>query len=84
VNESASVPLRIELLGGFRVTVDGSVVPEDEWRRRKPAGLIKLLALAPGHRLHRDQAVGLYRGELLPEDRYDEWTIADRDELQAE
>lgn len=47
--------LRIELLGGFRVSVGDRPVPEEAWRRRKPAALLKLLALAPGHCLHREQ-----------------------------
>lgn len=150
--------LRIELLGGFRVAVGDRAVPEQTWRRRKPAALLKLLALAPGHRLHREQAmdrlwpelapaaaaanlrkalhqarrglgrdgliasrgellclpeeqltvdvdeflaaldharrtgepddyaraVELYRGELLPEDRFEEWAIQRREELQGE
>jgi DNA-binding SARP family transcriptional activator len=49
--------LRIELLGGFRVTVGSRPVPDDAWRRRKAAALLKLLALAPAHRLHREQAM---------------------------
>ena len=153
--------LRIELLGRFRVTVGADVVPAAAWRRSKAAGLVKLLALAPGHRLHREQVmealwpelapaaaaanlrkavhyvrravdadgaersiasagdvlclpserlsidvsawrvavanarragdpgayaevVELYGVGLLPDDRYEEWTIAYRDELQAE
>ena len=152
--------LRLELLGGFRVAVGKHVVPDDAWRRRKAAGLVKLLALSPGHKLHREQvmdalwpelapdaaaanlrkavhyarrafdgegnrliasvgellclpaegvwidvealrtaaaqarrtadpalyaeAVELYRDGLLPEDRYEEWTFALRDELQGE
>ena len=50
-----STGLRIEVLGGFRVSVAGHPVPDDVWHRRKPAALLKLLALAPGHRLHREQ-----------------------------
>jgi DNA-binding SARP family transcriptional activator len=46
---------RIKLLGGFRVWVGPGVIGEDEWRLKKAANLIKLLALAPGHRLHREQ-----------------------------
>jgi DNA-binding SARP family transcriptional activator len=152
--------LRLELLGGFRVAVGKHVVPDDAWRRRKAAGLVKLLALSPGHKLHREQvmdalwpdltpdaaaanlrkavhyarrafdgdgdrviasvgellclpadgvwidvealrtaaaqarrtadaalyaeAVELYRDGLLPEDRYEEWTFALRDELQSD
>lgn len=49
--------LRVQLLGGFGVEVDGWPVPDDGWRRRRCAGLIKLLALAPGHRLPRDRVL---------------------------
>ena len=153
--------LRIELLGGFRVVSRGRAIPEEVWQRRKTAALFKLLALAPRHRLHREQvmdalwpelppaaaganlrkavyyarhalpgeegarligsagqllclaseglwidvdafrtvaararrtgdpaayreAVGLYRDGLLPDDRYEEWVLSRRDELQFE
>ena len=46
---------RIYLLGGFRVVFASSCVADEAWRRRKAAALIKLLALAHGHRLHREQ-----------------------------
>jgi DNA-binding SARP family transcriptional activator len=49
--------LRIGLLGGFRVSVGARTIEEDAWHLRKAAGLVKLLALAPGHRLHREQAM---------------------------
>jgi len=47
------------LLGGFRVSVGNRSVGERAWRLRKAASLVKLLALAPGHRLHREQAMDL-------------------------
>jgi predicted ATPase len=47
----------INLLGGFAATVDGVPVPENGWRLRKARELVKLLALAPGHRVHREQAM---------------------------
>ena len=47
--------MEIELLGGFAVAVEGRPVNPAAWHRRKPAGLIKLLALTPAHRLHREQ-----------------------------
>ena len=50
-------PLRIELLGGFRVMVGDEVIPAEVWRRRKVRSLVKLLALAHGHRLHREQVM---------------------------
>ncbi len=51
--------VRISLLGGFWVSVGSRVIEEDEWRLRKAASLVKLLALAPGHRMHREQAMEL-------------------------
>lgn len=45
----------VSLLGGFSVRVDGQVVPAESWRRRRAADLVKLLALAENHRLHREQ-----------------------------
>src|ERR687890_192766 len=49
--------VRIQLLGDFRVSVGSRVIEENAWRRRKAASLVKLLALAPGHRLHREQVM---------------------------
>jgi predicted ATPase/DNA-binding SARP family transcriptional activator/DNA-binding CsgD family transcriptional regulator len=49
--------VRVWLLGGFRVSVGGQAVRGDAWRLRKPAALVKLLALAPGHRLHRERVM---------------------------
>jgi predicted ATPase len=141
----------IDLLAGFRAAVDGVPVPEEAWRLKKARDLVKLLALAPGHRLHKEQAMdvlwpdrdprsaannlyqavhvarralgtqaiefnqevlrleadvdvdrfeqalaeargagtpgafraalALYRGELLPENRYDDWAAERRDTL---
>jgi len=63
--------LDIRLLGGFAVRYEGTVVPEDGWRLRKARALVKLLALAPGHRLHREQAY-----DLLWPDRDDARAVA--------
>jgi hypothetical protein len=54
-----SEPVRIWLLGGFRVSVGSRTIHHDEWRLRKAASLLKLLALAPSHRLHREQVMDL-------------------------
>jgi len=153
-------PLRVKLLGDFTVRVGSRTIDHGEWRLRKAAALVKLLALAPDHRLHREQvmdrlwpqlekraasnnlrrtlhatrqaldpaeslrylaseegwlvlcpegalwvdvdsfeeaavtarrerepaayrsALDLYAGELLPEDRYEEWSEECRQELQ--
>ncbi|HEV8178786.1 MAG TPA: hypothetical protein VGP54_00635, partial [Gaiellaceae bacterium] len=45
------------LLGGFAAEVGGAPVPDSAWRLRKAKELVKLLALADGHRLHREQAM---------------------------
>jgi DNA-binding SARP family transcriptional activator len=154
--------LRIYLLGRFHVAVGAHPIDVSAWRRERAATLIKLLALAPNHRLHREQvvetlwpdsapgagnnalhqviyvarrileshqsgannhlqlhneivslpsagslwidaevfetvatrarrahdplamqsALDLYRGDLLPDNRYEEWTVARRDALQ--
>jgi two-component SAPR family response regulator len=47
--------IRIRLLGGFEVTVGARTIEDGAWRLRKAANLIKLLALASGNRLHREQ-----------------------------
>jgi predicted ATPase/DNA-binding SARP family transcriptional activator len=56
--------LRISLLGGFSAAAGERPVSEGTWRLRKSKSLVKLLALAPEHRLHREQAI-----ELLWPDR---------------
>lgn len=53
------VALRIHLLGGFRISLDIQVVPEGGWRLQRAKTLVKLLALALGHQLHREQALDL-------------------------
>jgi DNA-binding SARP family transcriptional activator len=50
-------PVRVRLLGGFGVWVGPLLIEEDRWRLRKARSLIKLLALAPDHRLHREQVM---------------------------
>ena len=52
------------MLGGFRVSVGSRPVEAERWRLRKAAGLVKLLALAPGHALHRKRITDLLWPEL--------------------
>ncbi len=155
--------IRIALLGVFRISGSGTTLEFDDFRLRKAASIVKLLALRPSHQIHRDeliehlwpeldhesalnnfyqalhvarrtlaritpsatnsrllplrrqilslefgagfeidvdeferradeatgtadhahiaQAVELYAGELLPEDRYEEWTVSRRQAL---
>jgi DNA-binding SARP family transcriptional activator len=58
--------LRVTLLGRFEVSVGSRGVGEEGWRLRKAASLVKLLALAPYHRLHREQAMELLWSDLAP------------------
>lgn len=140
--------VRVSVLGGFGVRLDDRPVPDDVWRRNRARALVKLLALAPGQRLHREQlmdalwpsldaeaaagnlrkaihfarravgvehirfhgdlialeapglwvdvhafevaaqagqrseALALYRGDLLPEDRFEPWTDDARERLR--
>jgi DNA-binding SARP family transcriptional activator len=57
---------RIELLGGFRVVIGGRVIEPKAWSQRKPAALVKMLALGPGHRLRREQVMDALWPELDP------------------
>ena len=50
-------PDTIDLLGGFAVRVGGTPVDPSHWRRRPAANVVKLLALAPDLRLHREQVI---------------------------
>jgi DNA-binding response OmpR family regulator len=59
--------LRIQLLGEFRVRTGERPVEDAEWRLRKARSLVKILALAPGHRLHREQVMDLLWPDLEPE-----------------
>lgn len=54
----------IHLLGRFSVSVDGRPIPTGDWRRDRAAALVKLLAIAPAHRLHREQAMEAFWPDL--------------------
>jgi predicted ATPase/DNA-binding SARP family transcriptional activator/DNA-binding CsgD family transcriptional regulator len=56
--------VRVWLLSGFRVSVGSRTIRQEEWRLKKAAHLIKLLALSPSHRLHREQAMDLLWPDL--------------------
>ena len=49
--------VRIAVLGGFSVVVDGRRIEVDDFPRRDAAQLVKLLALVRGHRLHQEQLI---------------------------
>jgi predicted ATPase/DNA-binding SARP family transcriptional activator len=60
-------PVQIRLFGGFAVSVGDQVVPEGAWRLRKGRSLVKLLALAPERRVHRERATDLLWPERTSE-----------------
>ena len=51
--------IRVRSLGGFKVNVGSRPIEDGAWRLRKAASLVKVLCLAPGHRMHREQAMDL-------------------------
>ena len=57
----------IDLLGRFSVVVDGAPISGDAWRSRRAADVVKLLALAPEHRMHRAQVMEALWPESDPE-----------------
>ncbi|WP_448955227.1 AfsR/SARP family transcriptional regulator [Labrys neptuniae] len=59
--------VNVQLLGRFSVTVDGQSTTETDWRRSRSVTLVKLLALAPRHRLHREQVMETLWPDLAPE-----------------
>ena len=60
--------IHITMLGRFGVTVDTVPVADSHWARRHAAALVKVLALAPGMRMHREQVLD----RLWPDDSIDE------------
>src|SRR5919199_1441029 len=63
--EGAPEAVRIRLLGGFSVSVGlRRSIEQSQWRLKKAASLVKLLALAEGHRLHRERVMDLLWPEL--------------------
>jgi tetratricopeptide (TPR) repeat protein len=51
--------LRVHLLGGFRTSRDGGARTVERWSRPGARTLVKLLAIAPRHQLHREQIMAV-------------------------
>ncbi len=58
--------LRIHLLGGFRIARDDQELADADWRLSKARNIIKLLALAPSHQIHREYLIDLLWPDLNP------------------
>lgn len=54
----------INVLDAFAVQIDGTPVVDAAWARRDAAALVKVLALAEGRRLHREQLIDRLWPEL--------------------
>ena len=63
VNERS---LRVHLLGGIQVSVGDRVIERSAWSRRSARGVVSLLALSAGHRLHREQIMAALWPDLDP------------------
>lgn len=57
--DSATPRLRLHLFGGFTATRDGGPAPAARWTRPSAQTLVKLLAVVPEHRIHREQAMDI-------------------------
>src|SRR3954471_11669606 len=60
-------PMQIRLFGAFAVQVGEQLVPEGAWRLRKGKSLVKLLALSPERRVHRERATEFLWPARAPE-----------------
>jgi DNA-binding SARP family transcriptional activator len=62
--EGAGLRVSIHLLGRFSVSIDDRLVPAADWPRDRAAALVKLLAISPAHRIHREQAMATFWPDL--------------------
>lgn len=65
--------LDVTLFDGFAVSVGGAQVPSSAWRTQKGRSLVKILALAPAHRLHREQIIDALWPDLDPARALNNW-----------
>jgi DNA-binding SARP family transcriptional activator len=63
----AAAEIHVDLMGRFSVTIDDRRIPDDAWRLRRARDIVKLLALARNHELHREQVMEALWPEREPE-----------------
>jgi DNA-binding SARP family transcriptional activator len=56
--------VRVLMLGSLSVLVGSRILEEGAWRLRKAANLVKILALTPGHRMHRERVMDVLWPDL--------------------
>ncbi|MDO8904031.1 AAA family ATPase [Hydrogenophaga sp.] len=59
--------LRVTLLGGFAVSINGVEVPVERWSGLRATHLVQLLSLQPRHRATRDQVIDALWPQLEPD-----------------
>ena len=59
--------MHLQLLGSFALRAGDSLLIDESWKRGKAKSLLKLVALAPGHGLHREQVAEVLWPALDPE-----------------
>ena len=59
--------LELRLLGRFSARASGAAVEKSAWRRPKAEQLVKLLAVEPGHHVHRERAMDALWPDLAPD-----------------
>ncbi len=64
--QGKAASLSIRVLGTFRVSVSSGPIAATSWRRRA-ASLVKLLAITPGHRVHREEVLEALWPDSNPE-----------------
>lgn len=64
----AGVEVSIRLLDDFSLTIDGRLVTASAFPRRSAVSLLKVLALARGRRMHREQVMDALWPDSAPDD----------------
>jgi DNA-binding SARP family transcriptional activator len=59
--------VRLSLLGRFSLSAGDVRLIDESWSRSKAKAVLKLLAVSPGHRLHREQVMDAIWPDLPPE-----------------
>ena len=65
--DNISSTLQVKVLGTFTVSVNNRRVNDSAWKLRKAKAVLKLLAIAPDHRLPRDKVLDTLWPELDPQ-----------------
>jgi DNA-binding SARP family transcriptional activator len=69
--------------GGYALNPERVTIDADEFEREAKAGLIALAANERESAVQQlKSAVALYRGDFLPDERFDDWAIVERERLR--